>query len=926
MQNNELSRPQKNTSRQPVHRKPLNEIHAHTKHTYNHSTNRHEIDPPHNIHRTRRRSKGIFDYTSQVIHTILIILRFIIKHLKIILLYVWKYISIVFSFLQKKSRGHEKSILKIFFIGFLLIIGSLFIWIATLKIPSIDAFHNRKVITSTQILDRTGKISLYDVHGEVQRQIVETTEIPDITKSAVIAIEDKEFYNHHGIVPRSIARGFISQFLPLMKDSGGSTITQQVLKNTILSNERSVTRKVKEWVLALKIEKQMTKDEILALYLNEAPYGGTLYGISEASRVFFNKKSSQLTLSESAYIAAIPNAPTYFSPYSEAGRERLEERKNLVLKKMFEQNMISRDEYNTARDEYVAFTPPKESSAKAMHFVEYVRAYLEKKYGKDALTTEGLRVYTTLNWDLQQTAEETIRENAFKNEAAWRASNSALVGIDPKTGEILSMVGSRDYFDTKIDGQFNVATALRQPGSSFKPIVYTRAFEKGYEPETTLFDVPTSFAGSCGPNASGEGCYAPQNYDNKFVGPVNLRNALGQSRNIPAVKLLYLVGIDDALRTARNLGITSLNKSANHYGLSLVLGGGEVSLLEMTSVYATLGNDGVYNKPHAIIKIVDADGKILEEYKPDPQQVISAEAVRRTNSVLSDNIARTPLFGANSLLNIPGVATKTGTTNDNKDAWMIGYTPTIAVGVWSGNNDNKPMTKGSIISGPAWNTYIRAALNTIGTGSFIEPSKAADYYSAPPVIRGLWQGGESFTIDTTTGNLATENTPTEVLEERVTLNVKSILYWVDKENPRVFSQNHSDGQLARWQAGIDNWVANNSSRITGTGIKPTQYSNAHNPENAPVATIETTDGGSIYSITSPISINVSITQKVNPLRKFTLTYNGRLLDEFSPSDVGIITINPSQYGITPGTGTISVNAFDAIMNKGTASKEITFTP
>jgi 1A family penicillin-binding protein len=799
----------------------------------------------------------------------------------------------------------------------------MFIWIATLKIPTIDAFHARKVVSSSQILDRTGKVNLYDVHENVQRQIVDTTEIPDITKNAIIAVEDKEFYNHNGIVPRSIFRGLISQFLPFMRDSGGSTITQQVLKNTILSNEKSITRKVKEWVLALKIEKQMTKDEILALYLNEAPYGGTLYGISEASRVFFNKKSNQINLVESAYIAAIPNAPTYFSPYSEAGRKRLEGRKNLVLEKMFEQDMITREQYDAARDEYVNFIPQKDSGAKALHFVEYVRAYLEKKYGPDALTNEGLKVYTTLDWDLQQVAEETIKENALKNETAWNASNSALVAIDPKTGQILSMVGSRDYHDTAIDGMFNVATALRQPGSSFKPIVYARAFEKGFEPDTVLFDVPTNFAGSCAPNVSGDGCYAPQNYDNKFVGPVSLRSALGQSRNIPAVKLLYLVGIDDALRAARNLGITSLNKSAEFYGLSLVLGGGEVSLLEMTSSYATFANDGKYNKPVAILKIVDANGKVLEENKPsEGEQRISAEAARRLSSVLSDNVARSPLFGANSLLNIGGAAAKTGTTNDNKDAWLVGYTPNIAVGVWSGNNDNKPMSKGSIISGPAWNTYMRAAIAKLGSESFGEYSQGSDYYSTPPVIRGKWQGGESFWIDTISGGLATEYTPEETREEKVIPNVKSILYWINPENPRVLSAGRSDGQLGRWQAGIDAWIG---GKQFPTPVKPSFSDNIHKPENRPVVTISIDPDKQIFSITEPLNVSFTASGVGRAIEKITLTYNGRVLETLSPGQPSI-TLNPAQYGIAPGTGTLSVNAFDDVYNKGTASKEITFTP
>ena len=613
----------------------------------------------------------------------------------------------------------------------LVLIGIFFIWVATMKIPTLDNFADRKVSSSTKIFDRTGQVVLYDVHDNIRRTVVPGNTIDQKIKNAVIAIEDKDFYHHHGIKITSIFRAMLANITPFGNTQGGSTITQQVIKNTLLSQQRSISRKVKEWILALKLERVMSKDEILATYLNEAPYGGSVYGVEEAARTFFGKSSNDVTLAEAAYLAAIPNAPSHYSPYGKY-RTNLDNRKNLVLQKMLEQGYITNDEYQIARGEQVTFKPLSDSNGKALHFVDYIRAYLEDTYGRDALLNNGFKVTTTLDWNLQQQAEQIVKENALKNEKDWNASNMALVAIDPKTGQILTMVGSRDYSDTSIDGQFNVTTATRQPGSAFKPIVYTRAFEKGYRPETVLFDIPTQFNPSCGAfdrTSTNDGCYAPDDYDGKFLGPMSLRNALGQSRNVPAVEMLYLVGVGDALQTAKKLGITTLDKNYDRYGLTLVLGGGEVSLLELTSVYGVFANDGVRVPTTAILKIEDANGKVLQEYKPTPgEQVISQDAVRMTSSILSDNVARTPLFGANSLLNFGDrpVAAKSGTTNDNKDAWLIGYTPNIAVGVWSGNNDNKPMKKGSSISVPAWRAFMDIAVKDQPKTSFGGYSNASD--------------------------------------------------------------------------------------------------------------------------------------------------------------------------------------------------------
>lgn len=807
-----------------------------------------------------------------------------------------------------------------------IMVGGFFIWIATMKIPTLDNFTERKVVSSTKIFDRTGEVLLYDLHENVRRTVVSGDTIDQKIKQAVIAVEDKDFYQHHGIRITSIIRAILANITPLRDGTqGGSTITQQVIKNTLLNSEKRISRKIKEWILALKLEKTMSKDEILALYLNEAPYGGAIYGIEEATRTFFGKSSNEVTLSEAAYLAAIPNAPTYFSPYGR-NKDKLDQRKNLVLQKMLEQGYVTRDQFDAAKKEEVVFKPQSDSTGKALHFVDYIRSYLEETYGKDRLLTDGLKVTTTLDWKLQEQAEVIIRENALKNETTYNASNSALIALDPKTGQILSMVGSRDYTDTDIDGQFNVTLAKRQPGSAFKPIVYARAFERGYRPETVVFDLPTQFSSSCDPfsRQTGGGCYAPDNYDGKFLGPISLRSALGQSRNIPAVQLLYLVGISDALQFAKQLGITTLNQSPEHYGLSLVLGGGETTLLELTSVYGVLANDGVRVPPTGILKVEDLQGNILEEYKPTPgAQVVSADAARMVSSVLSDNDARTPLFGASSGLFFPGrqVAAKSGTTNDNKDAWLVGYTPNIAVGVWSGNNDNKPMQKGSSMSIPAWRSVMDTALANLPNTPFGGYSAAPQ--TVPPVIRGKWWGGESYFTDTISGKLATEFTPPETKKEHVIINPHNILYWINKGNLNASQPGIglSDGQYRNWEAVFQNWVTTNGlGNVEQPGPKPTEYDDVHKPEFQPVVTITSpnTENSVIFNQENTITATATGPQQI---KKYEFYANNTLIGTVEGESASLVW-TPAEILSVPGTITIKVIAIDNIYNRGENSIQV----
>ena len=816
------------------------------------------------------------------------------------------------------ARRHMETIMWASLSIGIVLIGLLVIWIATLKVPTLDNFTDRTVSSSTKIYDRTGTVVLYDVHDNVKRTVVTGDKIPQTMKNAVIAVEDRNFYNHGGIEPKAILRAVLSQIIPGFGSSqGGSTITQQLIKNTLLTQEKSITRKVKEWILAVKLERIMTKDQILTAYLNEAPYGGEMYGVQEAAQTFFGKDISQIDLAESAYLAAIPNAPSYYSPYGK-NRPNLNARKNLVLKNMLEQGYITQAEYDAAHTEEVAFRPREDGNGKALHFVQYIRDYLDEKYGPDIVSAGGLKVITTLDWDLQQVAEKTIKENALKNETAYDASNSALVAIDPKTGQVLSMVGSRDYFDKKIDGMFNVATAGRQPGSSFKPIVYSRAFEKGFNPETVVFDIPTQFGTSaqCPALSANDTspCYAPMDYDNKWLGPISLRNALAQSRNVPAVKMLWMVGLNDALATAKKLGITTLDRTGDRYGLTLVLGGGEVSLLDMTSVYSVFANDGVRNPSTGILSVQDAQGNMLEQFTPQPETVMDHNAVRKLSSILSDNVARTPLYGPNSFFYFGNrdVAGKTGTTNDNKDAWVMGYAPNIAVGVWTGNNDNTPMKKGSAISGPAWREFMDAALAKLPNESFPAPEPDPNYYNTPPVFRGAWSGGESFFVDTISGKLATDLTPPETKKEYVIPNVHSILYWLNPTNPG------SDSQYPHWEAEVQNWVATHPGIIPPMIPKPTLSDDVHTVANQPIVTITspTTGFTSDKDTTIPVVISATATHNI---RKMDYYLNDNFIGSSTTNNFSFV---PSDANAIIGENTLRVVVTDEVYNKGESSATI----
>ncbi len=552
--------------------------------------------------------------------------------------------------MKKHSRAHKIRISKnilLFLCSLAVFIAAIgFIWLATLRLPDLNAFEQRKVTQSTKIYDRTGKIVLYDLHQNIKRTVVPFENISPFIKKATVAIEDDTFYSHKGIRPVAIVRAVTKTLLIKLNlrngfTQGGSTITQQVIKNSLLTTDKTLTRKFKEWILALKLEKVLDKDSILGIYLNESPYGGAIYGVEEASQAYFGVTSADVTLAQAAYLAALPQSPTFYSPYGK-NKKYLDDRKNLVLLRMKELGVITADDYSKAKSEVVTFRRMEERGIKAPHFVFFIRDYLVKKYGEEAVSEGGLKVITTLDYEMQLKAEEIVKKYALLNEKDMDAENAAMVALDPKTGQIYVMVGSRDYFDKDINGNFNVATALRQPGSTFKPFAYAEAFRKGFTPETALFDLKTEFSSECDalgvPKQPTATCYSPQNFDDKFRGPMTMREALAQSINIPAIKTLYLAGIGDTLKLAKDMGISNLGDQ-NQYGLTLVLGGGEVTPLDMTSAYGVFANQGLRNPDTGILEVFDATGRSLEKFTKNEDRVLE-EDVALVAHVLRDKQLR----------------------------------------------------------------------------------------------------------------------------------------------------------------------------------------------------------------------------------------------------------------------------------------------
>ncbi|MFZ2390351.1 MAG: PBP1A family penicillin-binding protein [Minisyncoccales bacterium] len=613
-----------------------------------------------------------------------------------------------------KLKNKKKLIITLLLIAFAGCVAVFFIFLRDLPRP--EVFTEAQINQSTKIYDRTGKILLSSVYGEEKRTYIPLSGIPEIMQKALIATEDSNYYQHFGIDVPAMFRAIKIDITNQTNTHGASTITQQLIRSTFLTPDKTISRKIKEIILSIELDRKYSKDQILEWYLNQVPFGINIYGIEEASLTYFQKSAQDLTLPEAALMAAIVQLPSYYSPYGKHLDDLLA-RKDYVLKRMEQEHYITVEERDEAMKVELVFN--KLPKTMAVHFVEYVRQQIEDEYGPDFLETKGLKIYTTLDWELQQTAEAAITENVEKNITRFGAYNSALVSIDPHTGEILAMVGSADPWgeslpkgcdptlNCKFVPSFNVATdgLGRQPGSSFKPFVYAEAFRKGATDQTIVVDELTNFGSWGGKD------YIPQNYDGRFRGPVTLRNALAQSLNIPAVKVLRdLAGLNDSIALAKKMGITTLNQDPSYYGLSLVLGGGEVHLIDMVSAYGVFANNGYRIEPSPIIKIEDSNGNIIYENKKTPRKVLESSVCEMITSVLSDNDARAPIFGPYSNLRFDAykVFVKTGTTQKNADGWVIGCTEQTCVGVWSGNNDNTPMVGGvgESASGPAWRKVI----------------------------------------------------------------------------------------------------------------------------------------------------------------------------------------------------------------------------
>ncbi len=593
----------------------------------------------------------------------------------------------------------------------------MFAWYAK-DLPNPDKVVRRSGF-STKILDRNGQL-LYDMYEDVNRVPVKLEDVPVYLREATIAVEDKDFYKHGGFDPKGILRATFNTVVR-GKLQGGSTLTQQLVKNVLLSSERTLSRKFKELVLAIQIERKFNKDQILQMYLNEAPYGGTAWGVAAGAERYFGKKVKDLDLAESAMLAGLPQAPSYYSPYGAHPKAYLERAKT-VLRRMREDGYITKEQEKQAIDELAKMKfKPRVQKIKAPHFVFYVKDQLVKLLGEKVVDQGGLVVTTTLDDSLQEYAQQVVSEEIKKIEKL-HITNGAAMAIDAQTGEILAMVGSKDFFAKDYDGQFNAALALRQPGSSIKPVTYALAFKRGYTPATMLLDIPTEFG-------TGSNPYKPKNYDGKFRGPVQLRFALGSSLNIPAVKLVALVGVKDMLQLAYDMGFETLKpteENLKRFGLSVTLGAGEVRLLDLVRAYAVFANGGERVEPVSILK-VEREGKtIYQAPKPRRKRVLSPEVAFLINHVLYDNNARLLTFGPNSYLNMNGrpIAVKTGTTNDMRDNWTVGWSTKVVVGTWVGNNDDTPMKRvasGVTGASPIWRKIMLKAFEKYGGDQFKPP-------------------------------------------------------------------------------------------------------------------------------------------------------------------------------------------------------------
>lgn len=628
-------------------------------------------------------------------------------------------------------------------------------------LPSIDSLSTQTPPLTTHIRDRNGT-ELYKIYAGQNRTLVKLEDTPLNLRQATIAIEDAEFYSHSGFSIRGILRAIGRDIKSGQTAEGGSTITQQLVKTALLSPEQTLRRKIRELILAIEVEVKFSKDEILEMYLNRVGFGGAAYGIEEAAQTYFGKKAADLNLAESSLLAGLPASPTTYSPFG-LHPELAKQRQQEVLRRMVSEGFLSWQEAEAASSQELHFVAPA-TNILAPHFVMYVKEILAQKYGPTIVEHGGLEVITSLDLPTQEMTQQAVTQEVSKV-GYLHISNGAALVTNPKSGEILAMVGSKDYFDTTHDGNVNVTLRHRQPGSSIKPINYALAFSRSFTPASTIEDTPITY------KTSGQPDYSPVNYDGKYHGKVTLRTALASSYNIPAVKLLAANGVNNMIELGQKMGITTWNDT-NRFGLSLTLGGGEVTMADMAVAYGTFANAGLKVNLHPILQVRDSQGRTLEEFRcPNPvsyfhpvTSVSAAEAATEVTNcesekvldprvafmisdILSDNTARTPAFGSNSDLNLAGVAVKTGTTNSLRDNWTIGYTSNQLVAVWVGNNDNTPMSyvaSGVTGASPIWRRIMNELVKANPAKGFAPP---ADLIQVP--------------ICTITGELACNGCPSK---------------------------------------------------------------------------------------------------------------------------------------------------------------------
>ncbi|MCX6810660.1 MAG: PBP1A family penicillin-binding protein [Candidatus Berkelbacteria bacterium] len=712
---------------------------------------------------------------------------------------------------KKRKPINKKRLLIIIgysLLAVLLSVSIVFAWYSK-DLPTPDKIAKMQPSQSTKIFDRNG-VLLYET-GDLKRTLVTSDQIPQNIKDATVSVEDQSFYQNHGLNFKGIARAAFRDIFHIGSGTqGGSTITQQYVKNALLYSNQTISRKIKEVILSIELEFMYSKDQIMTMYLNEIPYGGQSAGIEAASVMYYGKPAKDLDLAQAATLAAIPQAPTYYSPYG-THTDKLVYRRNYVLDQMVKMKYITKDQADAAKKEDTTTVgtviKPRKMSMLAPHFSMYVLEQAATEFGEQRVEKEGLSIYTSLDYTQQQLAEKAVDDGMAKV-SKYGGSNGALVAIDPKTGEVLAMVGSKDFFDIGIDGNVNVTTSLRQPGSSFKPYVYATAFKrKDFSPSKILFDFTTDFGGG----------YIPRNYDGKTHGPLTARFALDNSLNIPAVKTTAIDGIDNVLTTASDMGITSLTQK-DRYGLSLGLGVGEISPLEHTNGFATFANNGVHHDIHPMLKVVDNGGKTLYEYKPEEdkgKQALDPQIAYEMQNIMSDNSARAMVFGTNTPLKFTDrpVAAKTGTTSDFRDAWTVGYTPSLAIGVWVGNNNNHQMSSGAdgvVVAAPIFHQFMAAEMS----------GKPVEQFVAPKEIQTLtvekWSNKlpTEFSKETTTDIFASWQVPTDKDDVNVAIRVcKSNGLKAPDGTPDnlinsiVFSNIHSEmPNNPNWEGPVHDWA------------------------------------------------------------------------------------------------------------------------